>query len=63
MASVEDGLDVPIGISEAYCGAKKLSVNHNKVTSLPPTTSERCCIEFLTQVPVRNKSYYLTVGA
>lgn len=63
MASVEDGLDVPIGISEAYCGAKKLSVNHNKVTSLPPTTSERYSIEFLTQVPVRNKSYYLTVGA
>ena len=63
MASVEDGQDVPIGISKAYCGAKELSVKYNKVTSLPPTNSERCSIEFLTQVPVRNKSYYLTVGA
>ena len=63
MASVEDGQDVPVGISEAYCGSKKLSVKHNKITSLPPSGSERCSIEILTQIPVRNKSYYLTVGA
>ena len=62
MASVEDGPDVPIGISEAYSGSKKLRVKHNKITSLPPPNSERCSIEFLTQVPVRNKSYYLTAG-
>ena len=63
MASVEDGQDIPVGISEAYCGTRKLNVKHNKITSLPPTSSERYSIEILTQIPVRNKSYYLTVGA
>lgn len=62
MASVEDGPDVAVGISEAFCGTKKLNVKHNKITTLPPSNSERCTIEFLTQVPVRNKSYYLTIG-
>lgn len=62
MASVEDGQDIPVGISEAYYGAKRLSVKYNKIASLPPSTSERCSIEILTQIPVKNKSYYLTVG-
>lgn len=63
MASVEDGRDELIGISEAYAGNRKLSVKHNKIASLPTGDSGRCNIEFVTQVPVSNKAYYLTHGA
>ena len=62
LATVEDGQDVPIGISEAYAGSHKLSVKHNKVASFSPGTAARCSIEFLTQVPVGNKTYYLLFG-
>ena len=62
MAAVEDGQDVQIGISEAYAGTRKLSVKHNKVTTLPPSKEDRRSIEFLTQVPVSNKTYYLLYG-
>ena len=62
MAAVEDGQDVQIGISEAHAGSHKLPVRHNKVTTLPPTKDERRSIEFLTQVPVSNKTYYLLYG-
>ena len=59
MASVEDGLDVEIGVSEAYTGGRRLPVKHNKVSSFSPGNQDRCSIEFLTQVPVSNKTYYL----
>ncbi len=62
MASAEDGQDVPIGIREAYAGNRKLTVKHNKVTSLPQSKSGRYSIEFVTQVPVSNKTYYLRIG-
>ena len=62
MATVEDGQDVQIGISEAYSGNRKLSVKRNKVASFTPGQGERCSIEFLTQVPVGNKTYYLLFG-
>ena len=62
MASVEDGQDVQIGISEAYAGGHRLPVKHNKVTSFSPDKQDRCSIEFLTQVPVSNKTYYLVYG-
>ena len=62
MAAVEDGPDVPIGISEAYAGGRKLPVKHNKISSLPPGASDRRSIEFITQVPVENKTYYLLQG-
>lgn len=62
MAAVEDGPDVPIGISEAYVGGRKLPVKHNKITSLPPGASDRRSIEIVTQVPVENKTYYLLQG-
>lgn len=62
MAAVEDGTDVQIGISEAYASGRKLSVKHNKIASLPPGASDRRSIEFITQVPVENKTYYLLQG-
>ncbi len=62
MAPVEDGPDVPVPISEAYSGSRKLSVKHNKVNSFHPGKQDRCSIEFLTQVPVSNKTYYLVYG-
>ena len=62
MATVEDGQDIQIGISEAYAGSRKLSVKHNKVASFSPGNVDRCSIEFLTQVPVSNKTYYLLFG-
>lgn len=62
MAAVEDGPDVQIGIREAYVGNRKLTVRHNKVTSYTPGKDERCSIEFLTQVPVANKAFYLLYG-
>lgn len=62
MASVEDGRDELIGISEAYFGSRKLSVKHNKIASLPAGSSDRCSIEFVTQVPVSNKTYYIMHG-
>ena len=62
MAAVEDGPDVQVGISEAYAGGRKLSVKHNKIASLPPGASDRRSIEFITQVPVENKTYYLLQG-
>ena len=62
MATVEDGQDVQVGIAEAYVGSRKLSVKHNKITSFPPGKDDRCSIEFLTQVPVSDKTYYLLFG-
>ena len=62
MASVEDGRDELIGISEAYAGNRRLTVKHNKVVSLPAGKVDRCNIEFVTQVPVSNKAYYLIHG-
>ena len=62
MASVEDGHDEPIGISEAYMANKKLTIKHNKITSIPSGKADRCSIEFVIQVPVSNKTYYLTYG-
>ena len=62
MAAVEDGQDVQVGISAAYAGNSKLHVKHNKVTSLPHSVSDRCSIEFVAQVPINNKTYYLTYG-
>lgn len=62
MAAVEDGQDVQVGISAAYSGARRLPVKHNKVASFAPNEGERCSIEFLTQIPVGNKTYYLLYG-
>ena len=62
MAAVEDGQDVQVGIAEAYAGSRRLSVKHNKVTAFPPGKEGRCSIQFLTQVPVNNKTYYLLYG-
>ena len=62
MASVEDGRDEPVGISEAYAGGRRLTVKHDKITSVPSDKSSRYSIEFVTQVPVSNKTYYLTQG-
>ena len=62
MASAEDGQDVQIGISAAYSGGRKLPVKHSKVTSFSPGQQKRCSIEFETQVPVGNKTYYLVYG-
>ena len=62
MASTEDGRDEAIGISAAYVGNRKLSLKHNKIVSLPPGKTDRCSIEFVTQVPVTNKTYYLNAG-
>lgn len=59
MASVEDGKDEPVGIREAYAGNRKLAVKHNKITSLPISKSGRISIEFIAQVPVSDKTYYL----
>ena len=57
MATVEDGQDVQVVISEAYAGSRRLSVKHNKVASFSPGDVERCSIEFRTPIPVSNKTY------
>ena len=62
MAVVEDGQDVQVGISEAYAEGRKLLVKHNKVTSFSPSKGARSSIEFLTQIPATNKTYYLLYG-
>lgn len=62
MAAVEDGRDEMIGIREAYSGSRKLPVKHSKIASLSPGKTDRCSIEFVTQVPVANKTFYLMAG-
>ena len=62
MAAVEDGKDTLIGLAEAFLGSKRLSIKRNKILSIKPNGDSRQSIEFVTQVPVENKTFYLSYG-
>ena len=55
----EDGQDVDMGVREAVVNGNSLAVINDTVRSLNGNDAERWVVEFVTTVPVANKTFYL----
>ena len=55
----EDGQDVDMGVREAIVNGNSLAVSNDTVRSLNGNDAERWVVEFVTTVPVANKTFYL----
>ena len=55
----EDGQDVDMGVREAVVNGNSLTVSNDTVRSLNGDDAERWVVEFVTTVPVANKTFYL----